>query len=95
MSTMNNRSISPARIRLTDERKAEILRRLTSLFGSEFDEKLSPFRAEQILSFFLQNLGPAVYNQAIQDARKYMTDRLDDLDATFYQEEPAGNPASR
>ena len=90
MSTMNNRSISPARIRLTDERKAEILRRLTSLFASEFDEKLSPFRAEQILTFFLQNLGPAVYNQAIQDARKYMSERLEDLDATFYAEGPTG-----
>jgi uncharacterized protein (DUF2164 family) len=95
MSTMNNRSTSPTKIRLTDERKAEILCRLTILFASEFDEKISPFRAERILTFFLQNLGPAVYNQAIQDARKYMTDRLDDLDATFHQEEPAGKPAPR
>jgi uncharacterized protein (DUF2164 family) len=83
------------RIRLTDERKSDILRKLTGLYAGEFDEKLSPFRAEQILTFFLQNLGPAIYNQAIQDARKYMTDRLDDLDATFHQEQPAGKPAPR
>ena len=38
---------------------------------------------DHILTFFVQNLGPAIYNQAIQDARKYMPDRLDDLDATF------------
>ena len=92
---MNKKSPVSIRVQLTDERKAEILRRLTSLFASEFDEKLSPFRAEQILTFFLQNLGPALYNQAIQDARKYMAERLDDLDATFFQEEPAGKPAPR
>ena len=77
------------RIRLTDERKADILRRLTSLFAVEFDERLSQFQAEQILTFFLQTLGPAVYNQAIQDARKYMAERLDDLDAIFDQNDPA------
>lgn len=90
---MSNTKPCYMRVRLTDERKADILRRLTSLYSSEYDEKLSPFRAEQILTFFLQNLGPAVYNQAIQDARKYMADRLDDLDATFYQEEPADKSA--
>ncbi len=64
------------RVRLTADRKADILRKLTSLYGDEFDEKLSPFRADQILTFFLQHLGPAVYNQAIQDARKFMSERL-------------------
>lgn len=88
---MNSETHSPMRIRLTDERKAEILRRLISLYASEFEEQLSPFRAEQLLTFFVQNLGPAVYNQAIQDARKYMSERLEDLDATFYAEGPTGN----
>lgn len=88
---MNSRTRSPMRIRLTDERKAEILRKLTCFYAGEFDEKLSPFRAEQVLTFFVQNLGPAIYNQAIQDARKYMSERLEDLDSTFYVEEPTGN----
>lgn len=75
---------NPMRIRLSEERQADILRRLAEMYARDFDEDLSAFRAEQILAFFVRTLGPAVYNQAIQDARKFMADRLDDLDATFY-----------
>ena len=83
--TKDNRSTM--HIRLTDERKDEISRRLTEMYSTEFDETLSPFRAELILEFFVRNLGPPIYNQAIQDARTYMSERLDDLDATFYEED--------
>lgn len=75
------------RVQLSGERKAEILRRLTQLYRQEFDEDLSGFRAEIILQFFLKNLGPCVYNQAIQDARGFMAERLEDLDATFYEKD--------
>lgn len=78
------------RIKLDDDRKADILRRLTDMYAREFDAPLSAFRAQMLLDFFVQHLGPPVYNQAIQDARKFMSDRLDDLDATFYEEQPGG-----
>ena len=73
---------SPMRIRLSDDRKEDILRRLTEMYAQEFDEELSAFRAVHILTFFVRSLGPSVYNQAIQDARKFMAERLEDLDAT-------------
>jgi len=84
---MTEENSDPMRIRLSDDRRTEILRRLTGMYAEEFDEELSPFRAEQILSFFVRTLGPPVYNQAIQDARKFMADRLDDLDVTFHEQE--------
>lgn len=74
------------RVRLSDERKAGLLRKLTEMYSRDFDQTLSPFRAEQILAFFVKSLGPSVYNQAIQDARGFMMERLEDLDATFYEE---------
>lgn len=83
---------SPMRIRLSDERKGDILRGLTEMHARDFDEDLSAFRAEQILAFFVRSLGPSVYNQAIQDARKFMAERLEDLDATFHETETPGQP---
>ncbi len=74
----------PMRIRLTDERRKVILEELTRTYHELFDETLSAFRAEQLLAFFVKNLGPAVYNQAIQDARAFMTEKIEDLDAVFY-----------
>ncbi|NIS19219.1 MAG: DUF2164 domain-containing protein, partial [Thermoplasmata archaeon] len=56
-------------------------------FLDEFDEEISPFRAEQLLDHFLAALGPPVYNQAVQDARAYMQDKLDDLDGEVWEAE--------
>ncbi len=53
------------RIILSDERKQTIIGRLTAVYADEFDVDLSPFQADQILDFFIKNLGPLIYNQAI------------------------------
>ena len=69
---------------IDEARREQLIRRLQGFYRSEFDEDLSRFRAEQILDFHLEALGPQVYNQAVQDARKFMQDRLDDLDAEVH-----------
>jgi uncharacterized protein (DUF2164 family) len=40
------------------------------------------------LDLFIAHLGPAVYNQAIQDARSFLQEHLNDLDAVFYEPPP-------
>ncbi|NJD19914.1 MAG: DUF2164 domain-containing protein [Gemmatimonadetes bacterium] len=75
-------------IQLDDARREQLIRRLQGFFLKELDEDLSRFRAEQILDFHLDALGPQVYNQAVQDARKFMQERLDDLDAEVHVPEP-------
>ena len=72
------------KINLSDERKQAILREFASFFYSEFDEEISGYRAQQVLDFFMNTLGPQVYNQAIQDARAFISEKLDDLDAEFF-----------
>jgi uncharacterized protein (DUF2164 family) len=75
-------------ITLDDDRRKKITKRLKSFFREHFDEELSDFRASQVLDFFLETLGPDVYNQAVQDARRFMQQKLDDLDGEVYK--PAG-----
>ena len=75
---------NPSKIELTEDRKNGLIRSLTAFYRAEFDEELSQFRAEQIFDFFLKVLGPAVYNQAVHDARAFMMEKLEDLDADFY-----------
>ena len=58
-------------------------------FLSEFDEGVNSFRAEQVLDFFLGTLGPQVYNQAVQDVRGFMLNKLEDLDGEVHVPEPA------
>jgi len=43
-----------------------------------------------LLEFFVKAMRPPVYNQAVQDARGFVQEKLDDLDAEFYEpEDPA------
>ena len=82
-------------IQLSDERKGDILRRLRPFFRETFDEELSDFQADRLLDFFLKALGPSVYNQAVGDVRKFMLEKLEDLDAEYvisedgFEQEPA------
>jgi uncharacterized protein (DUF2164 family) len=79
---------SPMRIRLSDERRAILVRAVQNYFADEFDEPLSDFRANGLLDFFVAELGPPVYNQGVRDAHAYMQDKLTDLEGEVYEREP-------
>lgn len=76
-------------VTLDDDRRSHMIKRLQGFFLEEFDEELSAFRSESVLDFFLEALGPSVYNQGVQDARVYMARKLDDLDAEIHEPEVA------
>lgn len=81
------------RIDLSVERRQVLAARLVRFVDEEHDEVLSSFRAQALVDFFLRELGPPVYNQAIQDARGFLQERLDDLDAEFYEPESRSEAA--
>jgi uncharacterized protein (DUF2164 family) len=57
---------------------------LQKLFSTRFDEKLSDFRAAEIVDLMLKTMGPAIYNQAVQDVRAHLQGKLDDLDGEVF-----------
>ena len=73
------------RIRLTEERRERMLRGVRKFYAEVLEQELSAFTAGRILDFFVKELGAPVYNQAIQDARKFLQGKLDDLDVEFYE----------
>jgi len=70
--------------KLDEDRRRHLTGRLRGFFLESFDEDLSEFRAEQLLDFVVADLAPQVYNQAVQDSRAFMQQRLDDLDGEVY-----------
>ena len=75
------------RIKLSDDRRAQIILSLQALFNSDLDREISDFQAGQILDLFIRELGAPVYNQAIQDARGFIQEKLEDLEGDFYEPE--------
>lgn len=55
-----------------------------------FEENLEPIGdlpAGLLLSFFLEEIGPVIYNQAINDAQARLTQRVADLNGELYADE--------
>ena len=74
-------------IELDEARKERLIGQLQGFFLEEFNEEISRFRAEQVLTFALAKLAPQVYNQAVQDALGFMQQRLDELDGEVHEPE--------
>ncbi len=77
------------RIQLSPDRRAALLAAIKQHFAREFDDPISDFRAEGLLTFFVGALGPPVYNQGVRDACRYMQDKLGDIEGEVYEREPA------
>ena len=83
-------SASPMRIALSEERRGELVSAVRRFLAREFEMDLSDFQARRLLDFFVRQLGAPVYNQAIQDARAFLHEKLTDLEGEFYEpEEPS------
>jgi uncharacterized protein (DUF2164 family) len=76
------------RVRLSEERRKQLIKVLRNHFEEEFDEALSDFRAEGLLDLVLKELGPAVYNQGVHDACAHLQEKLADLEGEVYEPEP-------
>ena len=79
------RQNSTMRIRLSDERRTRMIDSIKRYFADHMDESVSDFRAQGLLDFFVKELGPPVYNQAIRDASGYIQDKLADLEGEIYE----------
>jgi uncharacterized protein (DUF2164 family) len=78
---------NPLRIALSDERRSELVSAVRRFLAQEYEIELSEFQARGLLQFFIRQLGAPVYNQAIQDARAFLQDKLTDLEGEFYEPE--------
>ena len=83
----SDRSPSPMRIRLSDERRSILVEAIQRHFAAEFDESLSNFRAEALLDFFVAELGPPVYNQGVRDAAGFIANKLADIEGDVFEVE--------
>ncbi len=56
-------------------------------FAENMDEPLGTMEASSLLSFFLKEVGPLVYNKAVADAQARLQERVAELDVEVYKEE--------
>ena len=74
-------------IELSKEKRTEAIASIKKYFEEEIREPIGDLRAGLLLDFFLEDIGAAIYNQAIEDAQARMQQRVADLDGELYADE--------
>jgi len=74
-------------IELSKQGRAEAIASIQKYFEEEIREPLGELRAGLVLDFFVEEIGPAIYNKAIGDAQARMQQRVADLDGELYADE--------
>lgn len=71
-------------MKLPKEQKEQLTASIQQYFELERSEAIGSIAAEQLLDFMIQEIGPHVYNHAIQDARKAVLERMQSLEDELY-----------
>ncbi len=66
-------------IELKKEVREGLVEGLKEFFWKERDEEITNLGAVLILDYILNNIGPHIYNKAIEDSYAYMYERIEDL----------------
>jgi uncharacterized protein (DUF2164 family) len=74
-------------IELDKEVRATAVKSIERYFQDELDEKIGNIRASALLSFFLEEVGPSVYNKAVADVQDRLLARVTEVDIECHKEE--------
>lgn len=74
-------------IDISKQARAQAIASIQRYFQENLPEPIGELPAGLLLNFFLEEVGPAIYNRAIADAQARMQQRVTDLDGELYAEE--------
>jgi len=74
-------------IELPKELRAEVIKSIERYFEVERNERIGNIAAGALLGFFLEEVGPSVYNKGVADAQEKMQQRVMELDIEIHEDE--------
>lgn len=74
-------------IELSKPARAQAIASIQRYFQEELPEPIGDLQAGLLLNFFLEEIGPVIYNQAIADAQTRMATRVSDLNGELFSDE--------
>lgn len=67
------------KIKLSKEEYENAVDEIRKFFECERDEDIGNLQGQIMVDFILEKIGPSIYNKAIDDMQKYMTEKIDDM----------------
>ena len=74
-------------IELDKEVRAQAVKSIERYFEEEFDERIGNIRAAALLGFFLDEIAPSVYNQAVAQVQERLLARVTEVDVECHEDE--------
>lgn len=73
-------------IELDKDQRAAAIASLQRYLETEMDERIGNIAAGALLGFFLEEIAPLVYNQAVAEAQEKMQMRVQELDLELHED---------
>lgn len=74
-------------IALSKDLRRRAIESIKRYFAENLDDDIGDLKSGLLLDFFLEEIGPSVYNRAIADAQAYFQERTTDLEGVCYAPE--------
>lgn len=74
-------------IELSKEDRAQAIASIERYMLENFEQKIGNITAGGMLGFFLEEIGPSVYNRAVTDVKERMLLRVEDLEFEVQEDE--------
>ncbi len=74
-------------IEITNETRQVLIGSIQRYFQENIDEPIGNITAGALLAFFLEEIGPIVYNKAVADVQQRLQARVMELDLEVYEDE--------
>lgn len=74
-------------IELSKQARDEAIASIQHYFERNLPDPIGELPAGLLLNFFVEEIGPVIYNQAIKDAQTRMQQRVADLDGELFEDE--------
>ena len=74
-------------IEIAKEARQQAVQSIERWFLDERDEKIGNIAASALLGFFLEEIGPLVYNRAVADVQERLGARIAELDIEVHEDE--------
>ncbi len=74
-------------IEISAEHRKEAIASIERYFRENMDERIGNIAAGALLGYFLEELGPVVYNQAVADVQACLQARVMEVDIEIHEDE--------
>ncbi len=74
-------------IEISKEARAEAVTSLERYFEVNMGERIGNVAADQLLQFFLEEIGPAIHNKAVAGVQERLQARVMEVDIEVHEEE--------